>query len=161
MLCQENKKVFIESNVENSDKSLVLYKHNNKIDTFRIYVSKNKTKIFDYKFNIDSTICTIIFSNIFDKIGEEQSFRISKFYFKNNWKPIIPQYICTMIQTVIKKDTIIHYGCLPKLVSFDKIQINKNIIETNRNKHEQIRSNEVIYFLKFDENDNLIETSIE
>ena len=155
MLGQENKNVFIESNVENSDKSLVLYKHNNIIDTFRIYVSKNNTNIYDYKFNIDSTICTIIFKE------KDLGYSIGSFNMNNNWMPKSLPSLGNGYHWNIIKDTLIQSGSLPKLISFDKIQIKDGTSYTNRKTHERIKTVEKYYYLRFDENDNLIETSIE
>jgi hypothetical protein len=69
------------------------------------------------------------------------------------------QNVCREARWEIKKDTLILSGSLPTLINFDKIQINEGTSYTNRKTHKRIKTIEKIYFLKFDENDNLIEST--
>ena len=145
--------IFIKSDI-NSNKNLVFYKHNLKIDTLRSSLNFSGLKIIDYKFNIDSSICTILYFS--DKLNYF-TLRYSK---KDNWMPISNiQNVCREARWEIKKDPLILSGSLPTLINFDKIQINEGTSYTNRKTHKRIKTIEKIYFLKFDENDNLIEST--
>lgn len=53
---QPNQIIYIEQTKTNKTEGYIFYKHHLTIDTFKYIVSYPLVSIFDFKFNIDSTI---------------------------------------------------------------------------------------------------------
>lgn len=145
--------LYIEQSIEKPNEGYIFYEHNTSIDTFKYIVSYPLVSIFDYKFNSDSSICTIIFKE------KDFGYSICKFNKKENWMPKSHPSLGNGYHWKINTDTLIQSGSFPKLITFDKIQIKDGTSYTNRKTNKRIKTIEKIYFFKFDENDNLIEST--